>query len=107
MTAPSSELPSLNKPRESSKAGRLIGGRLSSDKKLNRRLYYGATRHHRRDRYCRAGEALHASMHGLRDCSLVWRHREDDLKKAEDQEIQRRDGARQGERPDFRSSKAD
>jgi hypothetical protein len=39
MTAPSGGPPSSDKASESSKAGRLIGGRLSSDKKLNRRLY--------------------------------------------------------------------
>lgn len=39
MTAPSGGPPSSDKASESSRAGRLIGGRLSSDKKLNRRLY--------------------------------------------------------------------
>ena len=39
MTAISNGAPSSNKPSESSRAGRLIGGRLSSDKKLNQRLY--------------------------------------------------------------------
>jgi hypothetical protein len=39
MTAMSDGAPSSGKASESSKAGRLIGGRLSSDKKLNRRLY--------------------------------------------------------------------
>jgi hypothetical protein len=39
MTVVSDSAPSSDKPRESSDGGRLIGGRLSSDKKLNRRLY--------------------------------------------------------------------
>ena len=39
MTLNSGGAPSSDKPRESSDGGRLIGGRLSSDKKLNRRLY--------------------------------------------------------------------
>jgi hypothetical protein len=39
MTANSDGAPSSNKPAEGSREGRLIGGRLSSDKKLNRRLY--------------------------------------------------------------------
>jgi len=39
MTPKSGGAPSSDKPRESSGGGRLIGGRLSSDKKLNRRLY--------------------------------------------------------------------
>ena len=39
MTAVSGVAPSSDKPTNRSREGRLIGGRLSSDKKLNKRLY--------------------------------------------------------------------